>query len=117
MTMMNVFVKAFGGLPRQYYLRQFLFGLVFPAFIVFMTSRQPHSMPFNLAALIVLNTFLYPYSRFVYESVVEYIVGQNVFWVNAVIMLILKLGTMLVCWGFAVFIAPFGLFYLYFRSR
>ncbi|WVV47296.1 hypothetical protein THH46_21410 [Pseudomonas sp. NA13] len=33
----------------------------------------------GLIVLAIINTLLYPYSRFVYESVVGYIMGNNVF--------------------------------------
>ncbi|WP_256857306.1 hypothetical protein [Xanthomonas axonopodis] len=64
-------------------------------------------------ALLAVNTLLYPYSRFVYESIVGYIMGGNVFFVNAILMLFVKLMTMAICWSFAIFIAPIGLLYLY----
>lgn len=70
--------------------------------------------------IVAVNTLLYPYSRFVYESIVDFILGRNVFFVNATMMLIVKWMTMTFCWGFAIFVAPIGLAYLYFargRSR
>jgi hypothetical protein len=47
--------------------------------------------------MMVVNTLLYPYSRFVYESVMGFIMGQNVFFVNAVLMLAVKVVTMVIC--------------------
>jgi hypothetical protein len=37
-----------------------------------------------------------------------------VFFLNGIIMLFLKLMTMVLCFSFAIFIAPIGLIYLYF---
>jgi hypothetical protein len=65
--------------------------------------------------MLVLNTLLYPYSRFVYESVMDFIIGRNVFFVNAILMLAVKLMTMLLCWSLAIFVAPIGLAYLYYH--
>jgi len=112
-----VIAKTFGGLSVQYYTRQFLFGLIFPALILFVLNRgnQPHGPAFVAYALFAINTLLYPYSRFVYESIVGYIMGSNVFFVNAILMLFVKSITMAICWSFAIFIAPFGLMYLYFH--
>jgi hypothetical protein len=53
----------------------------------------------------------------VYESIVDYIVGRNVFFVNAIMMLVVKIMTMFICWYLAVLIAPVGLAYLLFRNR
>ena len=113
-----VLIKTFGGLSRAYYIRQFLFGLIFPAFALFMMTRGG-SVPMNvglpMALLFALNTLLYPYARFVYESAVGFVMGSNVFFVNAFLMLFVKTITMLLCWAFAIFIAPVGLIYLYFH--
>lgn len=80
-----------------------------------MLGRTSSGIPTALFSLLVVNTLLYPYSRFVYESIMDFIVGDNLFVINAVLMLITKFLTMLLCWSFAVFIAPVGLVYLYFH--
>jgi hypothetical protein len=64
-------------------------------------------------ALMMVNTLLYPYSRFVYESVIDFIVGQNEFFMYPALMLVVKLTTMLVCWSCAMIVAPIGLGYFY----
>lgn len=110
-----VIAKTFGGLSKPYYFRQFFFGLLFVAFTMFMASRSPHGVPFSMALLMAVNALLYPYSRFVYESVIGFIVGNNVFLVNAFFMMFVKLFTMLACFMFAIFIAPIGLAYLYYH--
>lgn len=115
---MNVWQKTFGGLSATYYIRQFLFGLIIPAmlwFIGYVGGSNSNNVFFSKYWLYIsICQLLYPYSRFVYESIVEYIVGKNVFFVNALLMLLVKLVTMLLCWTLAVFIAPVGLIYLYF---
>lgn len=62
----------------------------------------------------IISQFLYPYARFVYESIIDYILGNNVFFANTILVLIVKLFTMIFCYSFAIFIAPIGLIYLYF---
>ena len=39
--------------------------------------------------------------------------GRNMFFVNALLMLFIKVMTMFICWFLAIFIAPLGLLYLY----
>lgn len=108
--------KTLGGLSAAYYGRQFVFGLAISALILFIQTRdlQAHPLEWGLVALLVINTVLYPYARFVYESIVGFIMGNNIFWVNALFMLFVKLITMAICWSFAIFIAPVGLAYLYY---
>ncbi len=108
--------KTFGGLSKQYYLRQLFFGVLIVAFVVALPFTQTNrAIPIELIVISTINTLLYPYSRFVYESVIEFIIGKNVFFVNATTMLITKIITMCLCWCFAIFIAPIGLAYLYYH--
>jgi len=72
-------------------------------------------MPLNMMFFIVVSSLLYPYSRFVYESIVGFLMGENVFVAHIVLMLIFKFVTMMVCWVFAIFVAPVGLAYLYYH--
>jgi len=119
--MHSIIARSFGGLTRAYYIRNFLFSLIFPALFIFISNFGKESVPGGLLALILsfmaVSCLLYPYARFVYESVVNYIVGRNMFFVNAVLMLVVKFMTMFLCWYLAIFIAPLGLAYLYFRNR
>lgn len=113
-----VLARSFGGLPPGYYIRQFLFGLLFPA-VLFLSSTRGKAvlaLPVHLQAILALDTLLYPYARFVYESVAGYIVGDTVVVIPAFLYGAVKLFTMLLCWGFAFFIAPVGLVWLYFRN-
>ena len=111
--MNEILRKTFGGLSKEYYIRNFIFGLIFPAILLWVQLSHGHLNPWVLV-ICVLNTPLYPYSRFVYESIIEFIMGKNIFLFAAPLMLIAKLFTMLLCWNFAIFIAPIGLLYLYY---
>jgi predicted membrane protein len=113
--MQDVVKKTFGGLSAQYYFRQLFFGALFAALIVGVVVNGGNSLQLDLLVMLVVNTLLYPYSRFVYESVVGFIMGDNVFFVNALLMLFVKLMTMALCWSFAIFVAPIGLAYLYYH--
>lgn len=112
------FLKTFGGLTTRYYVRQFIFGAAFAALILSLMSKSPTGFTGKSGVIFmsIVCTVLYPYSRFVYESVVGYIMGNNVFFVNAILMLMVKAFTMAMCWSLAIFIAPVGLAYLYWRN-
>ena len=116
---MSFLSKTLGGLSKAYDTRQFLFGLIFFIFIVAIsyngynhTGKISILVTNSILGLICL--LLYPYSRFVYEIIIEYILGDNVFFINAPLMLVTKLITMAICFIFSIFIAPIGLIYLYF---
>lgn len=103
--------KSFGGLSFAYYFRQMFFSLIVGLLYVGLNDPKQASVGFWFMA--GTNFFLYPYSRFVYERIVGFILGENIFFVNALLMLFFKLMTMVLCWGLAVVIAPLGLIYLY----
>ena len=115
---MTFWQKTFGGLNLPYYIRHFLFGLIFFVFFVvtLVVNNQHASIEKNIADIILFSILqlLYPYSRFVYESVIGYIMGENVFFINSLIMLLAKFITMAMCWIFSFVIAPIGLVYLYY---
>lgn len=110
-----VLQKTFGGLSTQYYWRQFFFGAFLGVFPILLPYLGGHSAPIGVYFFTIISTLLYPYSRFVYESIISFIMGETVFFVNVRLMLFSKISTMIACWLFAIFIAPIGLAYLYFH--
>lgn len=108
--------KTLGGLDRSYFLRHLFFGLLITGLISWsLYSSDPSK--WEIIFLFVVCGLLYPYSRFVYESIINFIFGDNVFIVNAFFMLWVKLITMFLCWALSVFIAPIGLIWLYFYNN
>jgi hypothetical protein len=113
--MKDIFAKTFGGLTKEYLARQMFFGIAMAALFMMLGRSTPHGLSFFAAMWFVVNAVLYPYSRFVYESVFNFLIGENFFLLPAIPMLLAKCFTMLVCYMFSIFIAPIGLAYLYFR--
>lgn len=113
--MHSVIHKSRGGLTGEYYLRQFLFGVLVATVVLVMSELGGQSMPPSMALFVVVSTLLYPYSRFVYEGVIDYFAGERLVVVNELVMLVATAVTVVMCWAFAMFFAPFGIAYLYFR--
>ena len=110
-----IFEKTFSGLSREYYFREFIFGLIFVVLFFYPYYTKGMTIPpIGVILTAILSQILYPYSRFVYHSITDFIFGNNMFIVNAFPMLILKF-LMMICWFFAIFIAPIGLLYLYYH--
>lgn len=110
-----VIAKTFGGLSAHYYIRNFLFGTVFSAIYLMVLIINDTGLPMAGLAFMLINTFLYPYSRYVYEGTVDYILGNNVIFSGLFLMLVIKCITIILCWFLAIFIAPLGLAYLYYH--
>ncbi|ODS09713.1 hypothetical protein [Vibrio scophthalmi] len=114
--MKEFFKVTFGGLETSYLIRQYIFGILITAFYVSVLTSDGKVLSTSVIAMFALNTLLYPYSRFVYESIVGFVLGENVFYVNAILMMIVKIMTMVICWAASIFIAPIGLAYIYYRQ-
>lgn len=108
---------TFGGLSAQYFLRQLFFGTLLALFFLWVAARGVTPVSAGMIVFFTVSTLLYPYSRFVYEQIVGFIVGDNVFFANAVFALMLKFTTMAMCWAFSIFVSPIGLLWLYFYHR
>lgn len=117
MRIPSVIRKTLGGLTPRYYFRQLFFALLLAVFVFLASIHGGRSLSVERLIFIVISTLLYPYSRFVYERIVGFIIGESVFVVNAMAMLLAKLLTMMLCWMFALFLAPVGLAYLYYHHR
>ncbi|CED61989.1 putative uncharacterized FRG domain protein [Moritella viscosa] len=114
--MKQFFIDTFGGLKTSYLIRQYIFAIFLALFFSTMMTKNGHVLSFGEITMLTINTALYPYSRFVYESIVEFIVGENNFYVNTILMLFVKFITMAICWSTAILISPLGLAYIYFRN-
>lgn len=109
----------FCGLQPAYYLRHFI--LISPLPLVMLTHMhltdvQTHTIIWTQVqgfCFVAVSCFLYPFSRFVYESVVNWIMGDNVLIANALVWLITKLVTITLCFVFGVVLAPIAWIYIF----
>ena len=109
--------KTFGGLSKQYFFRQLFFGAVMLLLFTYPYLSDDSLVPDKLLiAALVVNTLLYPYARFVYETIIDFILGNNSFLVNGIFFIFVKILTMFMCWLFALLLAPVGLVFLYFKN-
>lgn len=116
---MNLIIMClFGGFICFYYICNFFFSLIFFMVFIFIFSFGKESFFGGLFVFVlifmVVSCFFYFYFWFVYESVVNYIVGCNMFFVNVVLMLVVKFMIMFLCWYLVIFIVLFGLVYFFF---
>ncbi|MCB9061537.1 MAG: hypothetical protein H6622_08455 [Halobacteriovoraceae bacterium] len=111
---MNLFLrKTFGGLNTSYYFRQLFFGALIGGFPIYSFIQNFEQTDIGILIFLLISTLLYPYSRFVCERIVGFILGENQIIVNSILFLLVKYFTMAICFAFAIFIAPLGLIYLY----
>ncbi|MFP1871533.1 hypothetical protein ACLEDV_06145 [Lonsdalea quercina] len=111
---MDFFRKTLCGLKASYYIRHFIFGALISALFIYIIMQKPSGVKIENIIFIAINTLLYPYANFVYEKIIGFIMGENVFFINVIVMLTVKAIIMCLCWIFSIFIAPVGLIYLYY---
>lgn len=114
--------RTLRGLNPSYFYRQLFFGALIGALWLWMVFKAnadaPNAALFTVTVILgVVNTLLYPFARFAYETIMDFIIGSNMFIVNAMLLLMVKLFTMVMCWAFAFFVAPVGLLILFFMNR
>jgi hypothetical protein len=112
--MKTIIRRTFGGLSLAYYFRNFVFGLILWAVLFFGVLKTESGILVEPAIFISISALLYPYSRFVYERIVAFILGDYVIISYIPILLCTKMMSMMLCFMLAIFIAPVGLLGLYF---
>ena len=111
--MNKIMQKILGGLSVSDYLRHLFFGIIMAIFFIYMFYNLGKAS-FLVVLVFAVNALIYPYSRLLYESIADFIFRDNVFFVNPLFLLATKIISMLMCFGFAIFItAPAGLMYIY----
>ncbi|TPW27060.1 hypothetical protein FJU08_20845 [Martelella alba] len=70
----------------------------------------------QLVGVSLINTLLFPFSKFVWEKAKEILSGNTVTLWPAILLYWCKLLVNTVLWGFALFIAPIGIVYLLRRN-
>ncbi|SDJ83634.1 hypothetical protein [Streptococcus gallolyticus] len=106
--------NVFRALDRSWLIRHYLFSFVFLAIFSY-SSRYDDSYFSSGFILFLLSSIFYPFAMFVYESIVKLIMGDNVFILPAIPLLIWKLVRFIIIWAFSIPIGIIGFGYLYFR--
>lgn len=103
----------------SYLVRSYLIGLIFFALIVVMTfgAENRSGTPIGLLVYAALSTLLFPFAKLVWDELRDLAFGNNIVLMNAIFLFMLKLFINLFLWAFAIFVAPLGILYLWFRSR
>ena len=113
--------KIFFGIPQKYFLRQLMFSITFfILFVIILSYSKSNTTTIGYYEMIIfysINTILYPYSRFLYESITSFILGDNIVAFNFFIMMIIKILSIIICWQCAIIFTPLSLIYIYFVNR
>lgn len=110
---MRMIKKLLGTLDPSYLIRHYLFGILVFGFMIY--SRQHH---LDLREIIYLTAslVLYPFSMFVYDNIVAFLLGDNILIQAVIVKVIWVTIRTLFIFLFSIFIAPIGILYLLYKA-
>lgn len=111
--------RIFSGVQPSYLIRSYLIGLIFFAlmFGMALSAETKNGMPIGLIAFATISTLLFPFAKLVWDELRDLAFGNNVFFMNAIFLFMLKWFVNGFLWACAIFVAPVGILYLWFRTR
>ncbi|MBP2621369.1 hypothetical protein ACVRXQ_10630 [Streptococcus panodentis] len=110
---MEKFTNIFKSLDRSWLIRHYLFSFAFFALLVYLTVSNPRPS-YPALFLFLLFSLFYPFAMFVYESIVKLVMGDSIFLIPILVILIWKIVRFFMIWLFSLPIGIIGLIYLYF---
>lgn len=111
----DIIRKTFGGITTQYVIRQYVFAALF--IIGYFQLTGIHTPDGSLRESIpyfIVAGLLYPWSRFAYEYIVSYLMGNNIAIIPVIILIPAKIISMFFCLMFAPMITPIVMVVLHF---
>lgn len=111
--------RIFGGLNRAYMIRAYLIAALFFALIVTLTlqgnkANSERAIIFTYFGLCVL---LFPFAKLVWDALKGLVFGETIFILPVLFLYPAKLVVNLFLYCFALFVAPFGMIYIWFQTR
>ncbi len=107
--MKQAILSAFRGLDKSYLVKQYTTGILVCVIYALIVRKYGQGLGLYTLLAFSINTLLYPYSRYLFESLVRFVFGHTRFDTGSGILIALKLLSIVFCWSSALFIAPFGL--------
>lgn len=116
---MNAVKRLFGALTGAHLIRAYLLGLILLAtfcWLFFKTTRPLGEVILTLGYF-GLCTLLFPFAKLVWDELMSLVLGESIIIMPVLILYPMKLVVNVILWFFAIFIAPFGLAYIWWRTK
>lgn len=109
--------RILSGVERSYLIRSWIIGICFLALMLFAASQGKNAIPITAIFYFIVSTILFPFSKLVWDELKLLMMGNNIIFMNILILYPLKLFINALLWGFAPFVAILGIGYIWFRTR
>lgn len=115
--MKQAIINALGGLDKSYLIKQYAIGLIVCIVYGAIASKYGRGLGLYTLLTFTINTLLYPYSRYLFESLIKLFFGDTRFDKNSGALKILTLLSIIFCWSTALLLAPLSLLYIHFTGH
>ena len=109
--------RIMNGVERSYIIRAWIIGAVFLAIMLFFAFNSKNGFPYGFIIYSIVCTVLFPFSKLVWDELKNLIMGNNVVFMNALFLFLMKYFINAFLWALAPFIAIIGIGYIWFRTR
>jgi len=109
--------RIFGSVDRAYLIRAYIISFAIFAFYAAIFSRGTHTIYPSAWAFLIVNTILFPFSKLVWDEIMSLLLGRNMFILPAIFLMFAKLIINVALWAGAIFVAPLGILWLWYRTR
>lgn len=111
--------RIFGGISTQYMVRAYIIGAVIYALMIFISLQGEKDMATQSVVLAYfgLCTLLFPFAKLVWDQLKGLVLGETFLILPIIFLYSAKLIVNLVLFSFAVFIAPFGIVFIWFKTK
>lgn len=109
--------RILNGVDRKYLIRAWLIGLVFFVLIASMSIQTKNGAQYGMIIYSAVCTLLFPFSKLVWDEIKNLVIGQNVFYMNALMLIFLKIFINALLWSLAPFVALLGIGYIWYRTK
>ncbi|NPD17480.1 hypothetical protein HOY34_20040 [Xinfangfangia sp. D13-10-4-6] len=116
---MNSLKRIFAGVDTRYILRAYLIGAILLAIVVggFLSRTDNVGRAAAVLGYFTLCTLLFPFAKLVWDQLKSLVLGETVLFLPIVFLYPAKMIVNVLLWGAAVFVAPFGIAYIWFNTR
>ncbi|HEF9429177.1 TPA: hypothetical protein SBX43_000656 [Campylobacter coli] len=103
-------LKVFSNVNLGWLIRHYIFGIIILSFFYFALPTHDFYLFFTL----IINLIFFPFACFVWEELKNMLLGDNVFIVNAIFLLLSKIIIKLILFMLAIPIGIIGFLILWF---
>lgn len=116
---MDKIKSIIGELDSDYLRRNYIIGGSWGAFFILSLVSSSEDNMFTLAAVLYFSLciYLFPFAAYVWDGIVNVVLGDTVIFLPLLIMLMWKTTKVGMLFTFAVFVAPLGIVYLLFQQK